>query len=361
MADVFVSHASVDKQYADRVVASLEALGVPCFCAPRDIVAGLPYGEAIMQGLRSCRAFVVIVSEHSLDSAHVMNEVERAVHYDLHLIPFRVDQSPLNGSMELFLSSKHWLDATVPPLEPHLALLGRAVSDALGARAGRPARREHHGADVRAMPPPVPSSALAPAPRPWRARWWAAGAAWALALVLASAVVYRDPLPLSFYSPPDPQTADRRDTQAPQPPVTDVAPERPQANSSTIDDTIKAGMTTYLDGVARNKSVAGARSHDDSFMLLGAGSERSITFDVRANRTYTVIAGCSQSCSDVDLVVTDSQGREIGRDVAVDDTPRVQFSTSIAGRMTFDVKMVTCTVRECVAAVAIFGAPGTSQ
>lgn len=360
MADVFVSYASVDKQYADRVVASLEAVGVPCFCAPRDIAAGLPYGEAIMQGLRACRAFVVIVSEHSLDSAHVINEVERAVHYDLHLIPFRVDQSPLHGSMELFLSSKHWLDATAPPLEAHLSLLGRAVSDALVARAGRSARGEPHGGDLRSVPPPVPASALRPSPQPWRARWWAAGAAWALAVLVTSAAVYRDP---PFYSEPDPPVTDSRDTPARESSTagTTTTPEPLRTNASNIDDGMKAAMTKYLDGIALRLSAAGVRSHEDSFAMLATGTERAVRFEVDANRVYTVVAGCSQACTDVDLVVSDDQGREVGRDMARDDTPQVQFSTNTFGSMTFVLKMATCNSAECLAGVAILSAPGGSR
>lgn len=44
----FARHSSKDKPVANAVVAALEARGVRCWVAPRDILAGQDWGEAII-------------------------------------------------------------------------------------------------------------------------------------------------------------------------------------------------------------------------------------------------------------------------------------------------------------------------
>jgi TIR domain-containing protein len=125
--EVFVSHASLDKAIADRVVATLERVQIRCWYAPRDIRPGKPYPEAILEGLRTTRVLVVIVSAHALASADVLRELDRGSKYGLVVVPFRIENVAMSGSFEYFLSIPHWLDAHTPPLEPHLERLREVV------------------------------------------------------------------------------------------------------------------------------------------------------------------------------------------------------------------------------------------
>jgi hypothetical protein len=43
--DVFISYSSLDKAVADAACAALEAYGIRCWIAPRDIVPGKEWGE----------------------------------------------------------------------------------------------------------------------------------------------------------------------------------------------------------------------------------------------------------------------------------------------------------------------------
>src|SRR5215207_8155185 len=49
--DVFVSYSSKDKAVADAAVATLEARAIRCWVAPRDIVPGKEWSEAIIDGI----------------------------------------------------------------------------------------------------------------------------------------------------------------------------------------------------------------------------------------------------------------------------------------------------------------------
>ena len=48
---MFISYSSQDAEVAERVVASLEARGLRCWIAPRDVAPGVPYGEALVDAI----------------------------------------------------------------------------------------------------------------------------------------------------------------------------------------------------------------------------------------------------------------------------------------------------------------------
>ncbi|WP_431969456.1 ATP-binding protein [Nocardia sp. bgisy134] len=134
--DVFVSHSSRDRNLAEAVVHELEAVGVRCWIAPRNIMAGTSYPQAIVEAIRHCEVMVVVVSDHANESAHVGREVERAAAGNLSLVPFRVADIEPSGVLEYFLSSQHWVHALPPPVEAHIARLVEAVRALLALRRG---------------------------------------------------------------------------------------------------------------------------------------------------------------------------------------------------------------------------------
>ncbi len=101
--DVFISHSSNDTETTDKVRQTLEARGITCWIAPRDIEAGADWGEAIVSGIERSRLFLLIFSERANQSQHVMREVERAVNRGLYIIPFRIDAVVPSRSMEDFV------------------------------------------------------------------------------------------------------------------------------------------------------------------------------------------------------------------------------------------------------------------
>ena len=125
--DVFVSYSSVDKTAADTVCSILEQNGLSCWIAPRDITPGLDFAEAIIDGIKSSRLFILVHSSNSNNSKQVIREVDRAVHARLPVINLRLMDEPLSKQLEYYLSSVHWLDAMTPPLEQHITRLSKVV------------------------------------------------------------------------------------------------------------------------------------------------------------------------------------------------------------------------------------------
>lgn len=125
--DVFISHSAKDKTTADAVCAMLEAEGIRCWIAPRDVTPGLEWGASIIGAIKQSRVMVLVFTASANASQQIRKEVERAVHHDVAILPFRVENIVPDESLEYFIGNVHWLDALSPPLEAHLKDLARTI------------------------------------------------------------------------------------------------------------------------------------------------------------------------------------------------------------------------------------------
>ena len=172
--DVFLSYSSNDKTTADAVCAGLENDGIRCWVAPRDILPGMSWGEAIIEGIVASQVMVIILSAASNSSPQVLREVERAVSKGIPIIPFRIENIVPSKSMEFFLSTPHWLDAMSKPLENHIQRLSQSVRALLGANQSGAAaimvdKVANHGESTPLPPQPLDalSKSLEQYGRPW--------------------------------------------------------------------------------------------------------------------------------------------------------------------------------------------------
>ena len=69
----------------------------------------------VVEAIKSSKIMVLIFSENSNNSRQVQKEVSVAVNSEAIIIPFKIDNTSFQGSLELFLSDTHWLDAMNPP------------------------------------------------------------------------------------------------------------------------------------------------------------------------------------------------------------------------------------------------------
>jgi TolB-like protein/Tfp pilus assembly protein PilF len=128
-ARVFISYASADQDVAVAVCGALEAAGIPCWMAPRDVKPGALYADAIVRAITDARALVLILSESAIQSSHVGKEVERASSKKRPIITLRTDAAPLTPALEYFLSESQWIDASPAHRESANAKLIDAIRD----------------------------------------------------------------------------------------------------------------------------------------------------------------------------------------------------------------------------------------
>lgn len=121
LKSVFLSYATEDKNIADNLCSKLERNGVRVWYAPRDVLG--PYAEAIARAIDVSSYFVVILSQNSIASQHVLNEIDLAFQNlpeKIQFRPLRIDNTIFTPAFKYYLSRQHWMDATVPPLEKRL-------------------------------------------------------------------------------------------------------------------------------------------------------------------------------------------------------------------------------------------------
>ena len=145
MSHVFLSHAKTDGSWTQGLCDALEAAGIPCWIAPRDIPAGERFVEAIVRALGESHAVVVVVSERSAASRYVLAEVKRAFEEGRNIVPVRMDGATLPPELELYTNQHQWVEAqgrepadVLPELK---AALGGTTSPAhpVASRAPLPA------------------------------------------------------------------------------------------------------------------------------------------------------------------------------------------------------------------------------
>jgi hypothetical protein len=136
--DVFISYSTEDKATADAVCATLEAQQIRCWVAPRDVLPGEDYAEALIRAINESRLLVLVLSSSSNVSAHVPRELERAASRAIPILPLRIEDVSPSPSLEYFIARTHWLDALTPPLEQHLGYLADTIRVLL-TRRGAPA------------------------------------------------------------------------------------------------------------------------------------------------------------------------------------------------------------------------------
>jgi hypothetical protein len=134
--DVFISYAKEDQQIADAICAALEGKDIKCWYAPRDVMFGMDFEEAIVDAICASKLIILVLSSHSNNSPHIKREIQNACTEGLQvpILPLRVENVPLNKALRYYLSSLQWLDASSPPFENHLHRLVEHVQARLPQR-----------------------------------------------------------------------------------------------------------------------------------------------------------------------------------------------------------------------------------
>lgn len=94
--DIFISYSTKDAEKAFDLCGILEDLQFKCWIAPRNIMPGSPYAREIVDGIKKSALIVVVFSENSLQSAHVLNEIDIAVKSEKIVLPYIVTGLMIN-------------------------------------------------------------------------------------------------------------------------------------------------------------------------------------------------------------------------------------------------------------------------
>jgi len=129
MHDVFISYSSKDRKIADAVVNILENHKIKCWIAYRDAEAGGDYAVSIIKAIKKSKVCVLILSNESNNSKHVLNEINSCVNHEVSILPFKIDEVMMHEAIEYYLGKTHWLEAMTPPLEEHIIKLADRIKN----------------------------------------------------------------------------------------------------------------------------------------------------------------------------------------------------------------------------------------
>src|SRR5216110_124087 len=109
---VFISHSGQDRGVADSVCNALEATGIRCWIAPRDVIPGTSYPAEIIRGIEGAAIILFIFTSRSNTSRAVQKELERGVNRGKVIVPFRLDEIAPSPAVDYLIANEHWLDAS---------------------------------------------------------------------------------------------------------------------------------------------------------------------------------------------------------------------------------------------------------
>lgn len=107
---IFISYASADRDYADRLIAFLEAQHFACWISYRDVAIGENYQESITRALRAAKALIVIFTGRANQSVEIQKELSLASRYRLVVIPLRMEQVEPSDALAYELTTHQWVD-----------------------------------------------------------------------------------------------------------------------------------------------------------------------------------------------------------------------------------------------------------
>jgi hypothetical protein len=163
---VFISYSSEDHDAADIVCHALEARGIACWMAPRDILPGKLWAESILDALENASAMLLLFTASANLSVQIHREIDRAVHKGVPVIPLRLENVLPTRTMEYFISTTHWLDVHQPPLDQHMDRVAHAITALLAKPGAGTAGRAPRRRKTTKSTLPTDSASVAVTPRP---------------------------------------------------------------------------------------------------------------------------------------------------------------------------------------------------
>jgi hypothetical protein len=196
-------------------------------------------------------------------------------------------------------------------------------------------------------PPPRAASASHPTPAPSEGKKGLPVWVWVVGAVIATVVV----LGVIGSMMPDEQQVANTNGQPVQPAASGAAPATGGEDPQTI--------------ILRQLQEAQASAAQQGFQVVGQPFSGSLaqgqTWNVPAQLyqgyDYRVLGVCDRDCADLDLVLYDSNGRQISQDTTTSNHPVVAVQPGYNDNFTIQVQMYNCTIAPCYYALALYARP----
>lgn len=92
---VFISHSSLDNEWAGMITETLEKNGIRCWFDSHSIRPGDDYDEEIFHAIKRCPVFLLVLTENAVEATFVIKELGLAVREHKTIIPVKIGQFDL--------------------------------------------------------------------------------------------------------------------------------------------------------------------------------------------------------------------------------------------------------------------------
>jgi hypothetical protein len=131
---VFISYAGAQKANADGICEQLEAGGIRCWIAPRDITAGMDWVDRIPEAVEHAELVLALLSREALVSDWVDRELNWAVARRRPLLPVVVGDAQPSPRLDFLFGTIQRTRLPNEPSENDLAMLVTSVREVLADR-----------------------------------------------------------------------------------------------------------------------------------------------------------------------------------------------------------------------------------
>ncbi len=107
---IFISYSHKDSSIADRIANALNRAEIPIFIDKIALQPGDSLTSRIGQALEDAKALIVLISESSVSSKWVLNEITTVKEQGTLIIPFRCDKTSWPAKLRLLLGDPLYLD-----------------------------------------------------------------------------------------------------------------------------------------------------------------------------------------------------------------------------------------------------------
>ncbi len=100
MPDIFISYSSKDREQAEQLAERLTSAGHSCWIDRQGITGAEQWATEIVEGIKACSTFAVLLSERSVASEHVLRELSLAIEKRKRVLPIDLEAVLLPSSFE---------------------------------------------------------------------------------------------------------------------------------------------------------------------------------------------------------------------------------------------------------------------
>ena len=100
MSDIFISYSRKDSEHALQLAEKLRGDGINVWIDQKGIIGAEQWATEIVEGIRACSTFIILISPNSIESENVLRELSLASEKRKRVLPVDIEPTVLPSSFE---------------------------------------------------------------------------------------------------------------------------------------------------------------------------------------------------------------------------------------------------------------------